>query len=749
MTRQMRILMQVRWVGFSLLLVAAACQHIPSDGEVFRRSVQSGSPAALERFANMYPNSPRATEARQRAAAIEEAKALDLFQSVQRTTKASILERFMADYPFPKVILLAKLRIAEIDFQDMATKSPFRPSRPGNSSWEAFVSHYAFTNYIPVPQDPELRKIYYNKLHPLIIQALSQVDSFDLWMGYFSEYSENPYFTQAGEELEKFLMARSNKWQAYDMLKAYLGLWEEKVKRPCPNRDKLLRTFQEGLAEVVEREDTMDQYRHYLETFPDSIVKQRITRKMDHLILLDACVRRDRAKIREYIQKYEKDKEPQAQADVRTAVNQAEQLDFKDAVTTGTPSALRDFIARYKDRDYAKLINEANGRLQKIHDQMLLKAKAGGKPDLYREFLEAFPETPQKAEVERDLEETEFRAAIARNDRESLVNLLTRYPNSRMRQNALEFIEDQDFKEDKARALDEPSTVPLKHFLDNHPKGRRTGEAHDLRVKISQSHAAYMEALEKAREARNASQFGAFLIEQPNNHYVVRRGQKDLDSLRRELAIKQLVFDLTTTPTAPSKALVPIALMRALSEYEKAVALIETNVGTATGFAFGSEGLLLTNAHILRAAAPGKIMARIGGKNQAGKIAYLAEPDGLDLAVVRIDGTYDPIPLGNSSTLTPGEEVVGLWIQGSKVDNAKGTYLGTRRVGQNEWLVLQSVRIPSKFGGVVLNQRARAVGLLIPPDYVDPTVREKSSECVYAISLRSASSVMERVIAGP
>jgi hypothetical protein len=169
---------------------------------------------------------------------------------VEKATKASILERFIKDHPFLKVTTLAKLRIAEIDFSDVKTDNPFRGNRAGNTSWTDFANFYAFTNYIPVPEDPELRETYFKKLHPLLIEALSQMNSFDVWMRYLKSYSENPYFTEAALQMEKFLLTRTDKWEGYEMLQAYLALCDERLKHPCPNRDMLIGKFHFSYARV-------------------------------------------------------------------------------------------------------------------------------------------------------------------------------------------------------------------------------------------------------------------------------------------------------------------------------------------------------------------------------------------------------------------------------------------------------------------------------------------------------------------
>jgi len=714
----------VSGAGLVMTLMMAACLRVATD-------------------------SSHAAEAKQRAATLGEQEALDLFKSVENASKASIIERFIKDHPYPKVVLLGRIRIAELDYKHIETQNPFRPSRPGNDTWQGFVNYYAFTDYIPIPDDPEMQEAYYKRLHTLIIRALGEVNSFDLWMRYMSLYSQNPYFSQAAEQMEKFLITRSDRWEGYEILKKLLALWEERVKQPYPNGEMLVRKFQEGLAAVVEREDRMDAYRRYLDTFPDSPLKKRIILRVDHLELRDACVRGDQDKMKEIIRKYENDKDPLAQADVRMAVSQLEQIEYRETAAAGTSVAFRQFIARYKDRDYAKLVREANSRLMKLHDQMLVKARATGHSRLYRQFLESFPESPQKAAVEKEMHEAEFREAIARKDRDGLKKLRDLYPNSSMAPSALEHIEAWEFDQAQKSALAELTTAPLRAFLKDHPKGKHAGGAQDLMDSITGQHNAYVAELQKARDADNASQFATWLIENASNNYASKRGKKDLESLKNEIDVRQLISDLTTTAAAPSRAVLPIAQARALSDAERVVAFIETSVSSGTGFIFGRNGLLLTNAHLVWNADPKKIKTRMARQNRMGTLVSASEPSGPDLAVVHIEGTYDPINVGNSAALATGEGIICLSGRSTKVETAKGRYLRTRRVGANEWLIIQSTEISPTHGGVILNQRARAIGILVRPENVDPAAKENAPGILYALSLRSALPMMEKAILAP
>jgi len=730
------------------LVVVAACVSVPRGEDAFRRAERANTTRAYEQFADSDPASPMAAEARKRALQLRENEAMALFKGVETATKASIVERFMRDHPYPKVRTLAKLRIAEIDYSEIEKQSPFRATRDGNGSWPGFINSYALSDYLPVPEDPQLRETYYRKLHPLLINALTQVNSFEAWVHYLATYPENPYFQQAAEQAEKYLATESDKWEGYEMLKSYLALYDEQFKRSCPNREALIRKFQDGLVGLVEKEATMEQLDRYLQTFPDSPHKKRIALLKDHIAFREAREKSDRATLKTLIERHKNDPGPLAQSDVREAISFLERAEHQDAIAAGTPKDLRAFKERYKDTDYSKLIPDIDQRLMRMHNQLLNKAKAERTAVGYQRFLEAFPDSPEKDDVLRRLEEALFNEVIAGSDRDRIRAVLARHPSSPFREKALNRIDDIDFEEERTAAVNEPSTYPLKRYLDRRPPGNHVTEAETLIAKLNQHNADYLAQLQRARETGNLSRLSSWIVDNQGNFYAARNGQRDLDTLKRDLAVQQLVSDLTTTLSVQSHGVLPVIPSRALNENSQALAFVETNTGSSTGFFFRRDGLLLTNARVVRNADPKRMTVKFGGRSLPCQVLSVAEATGDDLATLHVDATVDPIPMGNPALLVPNEKVICLATHGAKVESAEGTLLAIRRAGNTDWLVIQCAKINAALGGVIVNQKARAVGLLVRPDQVNPAVKENVPDCIYAISIQSALPLMEKAIRG-
>lgn len=730
--------------GSVMVLVIVACTRVPLDWQAFQRARRVGSARAYERFTRIYPTSPLAADARNQAAQLREEEALNLFEGVKTATKASLLERFIARHPNTKAVTLAKLRIAEIDFHDLATQNPFRAFRPSNSSWGGFVNSYAFGDYLPVPKDAKLRDTYYKKIHPRVVYALAQESSFQAWAGYLTTYPDSPYFDRAARQLEDFLVAQSNKWEGYEMLKSYLALYDGKrIKRSCPRRDALIHKFHEGLADAAEQEDTRAEYQRYLDTFPDSPYQERVTLRKAHLEFREELLGDDRDKLEELIAKY-----PGAKGDIAKARRRVEQIDFKSAVQEGTPQAYHQFRKRYEKSDPAGLLKEVTRRLDYLRKRMLARVKREHRSRSYRTFLANFPNAPQRNEVLRLLEETEFGEAIKGTDRAQIEKLLRRHPASPFGERARTRIDELDFEQARVEAINEPSTAPLRRYLDEHSKGNFVSDAQTLITQVNRHYADYIAQLRRARESSDALRFNAWLADNPGNYYAMRRGRDDLGVLRRELVIERIVADLTTTPTRRSRRAIPARLARALKEHSRAIAYVETNTGSSTGFIFTGGGLLLTNARMVRNADPRRISAKLVGQRYPCNLASMADRKGPDVTVLRVEGMFNSIPLGNSAVLASGEKVTCLSARDPGIVPSEGTFVETRHANGKEWLIIQSSEIRVKLGGVVLNRRAQAVGLLVRPEQVDSAVRDDAPDRRYALSLRSALPVMKKALSG-
>lgn len=95
-------------------------------------------------------------------------------------------------------------------------------------------------------------------------------------------------------------------------------------------------------------------------------------------------------------------------------------------------------------------------------------------------------------------------------------------------------------------------------------------------------------------------------------------------------------------------------------------------IGAGTGFIVSTDGYILTNKHVVWDKTADYTVLLPDGKQQSAKVFYL-DPEN-DLAVIKVEGRYNPASLGNSSTLKLGQTVIA-------IGNALGEYNNSVSVG--------------------------------------------------------------------
>lgn len=154
--------------------------------------------------------------------------------------------------------------------------------------------------------------------------------------------------------------------------------------------------------------------------------------------------------------------------------------------------------------------------------------------------------------------------------------------------------------------------------------------------------------------------------------------------------------------------------------------------GAGSGVVFSSDGLVVTNAHVVsgrkgRRAAEEFQVTLPDGATVVAKL--LAKDDDLDVAVLRInqiDGTspdLHPIEIGDSKTLRPGQWVVAMgYPWGVAGAAAAGIVIGAGRdlpdsslegpaAGERDWIAVDLALRPGHSGGPLVDHQGRLIGI--------------------------------------
>ncbi len=173
-------------------------------------------------------------------------------------------------------------------------------------------------------------------------------------------------------------------------------------------------------------------------------------------------------------------------------------------------------------------------------------------------------------------------------------------------------------------------------------------------------------------------------------------------------------------------------------------------IGGGTGFVISSDGLILTNRHVVADADAEYQVVMNDGKSYAAKV--LATDSILDVAVLRIDATNLPVPtLGDSDTLEAGETVIAIGNALSEYRNTvtKGVISGINRhvvagdgAGTSEVLeeALQTDAAinPGNSGGPLIDLNGKVIGM-------NTAVNRSGQSIGFAIPIDAAKVVIDSV----
>ncbi|MEM9452102.1 MAG: trypsin-like peptidase domain-containing protein [Cyanobacteria bacterium P01_E01_bin.6] len=151
--------------------------------------------------------------------------------------------------------------------------------------------------------------------------------------------------------------------------------------------------------------------------------------------------------------------------------------------------------------------------------------------------------------------------------------------------------------------------------------------------------------------------------------------------------------------------------VRVYQQASPAVVSINASTGTGSGSIIRSDGLILTNAHVVQGSQTVTVRLEDGREFQGDVIAF-GEP-GLDLAAVRLSGVTNlpTIPLGSIGDISVGQTAFA-------IGNPFGQFQGTLTVGivsridREQGLIQTDAAInPGNSGGPLLNSQGQLIGV--------------------------------------
>ncbi|WP_416336317.1 trypsin-like peptidase domain-containing protein [Calothrix sp. UHCC 0171] len=169
--------------------------------------------------------------------------------------------------------------------------------------------------------------------------------------------------------------------------------------------------------------------------------------------------------------------------------------------------------------------------------------------------------------------------------------------------------------------------------------------------------------------------------------------------------------------------------------------------GTGSGFIISSNGLILTNAHVVDGADRVTVTLK-DGRRIAGRV--LGEDRRMDVAVIRVrEQNLPSVSVGNSDSLRPGEWAIAI---GSPLglDNSvtvgiisgtgrSGRALGARGSQSASFIQTDAAINPGNSGGPLLNQRGQVIGM-------NTAIIQGAQGLGFAIPINEAEQIADRLI---
>jgi len=149
----------------------------------------------------------------------------------------------------------------------------------------------------------------------------------------------------------------------------------------------------------------------------------------------------------------------------------------------------------------------------------------------------------------------------------------------------------------------------------------------------------------------------------------------------------------------------------------KSVVTIKTSAAQGTGFIINSNGYVVTNAHVL-ADSSGHLASNIQvitDKQQTIDAKYIGYNGTLDIAILKIPGTYTPLDLGDSNKVQIGDKVIAIGNPlGLQFSVSEGIISATNREGINNlpyYFQTDAALNPGNSGGPLIDQQGNVIGI--------------------------------------
>jgi S1-C subfamily serine protease len=169
-----------------------------------------------------------------------------------------------------------------------------------------------------------------------------------------------------------------------------------------------------------------------------------------------------------------------------------------------------------------------------------------------------------------------------------------------------------------------------------------------------------------------------------------------------------------------------------------------TQSGIGTGFIISADGYILTNQHVIANATEIKVI--VGDVQNKYDAEVIGQDEELDLAILKISGTFTPIALGDSTAARVGEWVVAIGNPYGLdhtvtvgVISATGRPVNIENRSYKNLLQIDAAINPGNSGGPLLNEAGEVIG-------INTAVSTQAQGIGFAIPIDTAQQVLDELM---
>ena len=157
-----------------------------------------------------------------------------------------------------------------------------------------------------------------------------------------------------------------------------------------------------------------------------------------------------------------------------------------------------------------------------------------------------------------------------------------------------------------------------------------------------------------------------------------------------------------------------LSLADLIESIQSGVVQVTTGVGSGSGFILSSDGLVITNEHVVSGETSVSVWLTNGRRHDAD---VLDRDPTSDLALLRIDGwSFEAIAVGNSDTIRMGDEVLALGFPiadtiGTNLTVTRGIISSTKTENGVRLLQTDASLNPGNSGGPLVNLDGEVIGV--------------------------------------